>query len=60
MRILPCLNHDTKCRTKALTLFVTIIMLAIWTTNEVSAGSEEAAVQQVITDLTQAVAAMKS
>ena len=57
MRILPCLNHDTKCRTKALTLFATIMILAVWTANEVSAGSEEAAVQQVITDLTHAVAA---
>ncbi len=57
MRILPCLNHDTKCRTKVLTLFVTIIMLVLWASNEVSAGPEEAAVQQVITDLTHAVAA---
>jgi hypothetical protein len=57
MRILPCLHHETKRRTKALTLFAMIMMLAVWATNEVSAGSEEAAVQQVITDLTHAVAA---
>jgi ketosteroid isomerase-like protein len=41
----------------AMSLLAMIMMFALWTTNEVSAGTEEAAVQQVITDLAQAVAA---
>ena len=57
MQILPCLKHEGGSRMRTMSLLATIMMLALSTTNGVSAGSEEAAVQQVITDLAQAVAA---